>query len=107
MELLTFRAAGSTLGVPMDDVQEILDSWTLTPLPLLPEGFRGVANLRGKPVPVADLTAGSEAPRRAMVVLRSSIALLVDTIENVVETESLDDPQTLHGVALFPVRASL
>ena len=107
MELLTFRAAGSTLGVPMGDVQEILDSWTITPLPLLPEGLRGVANLRGKPVPVADLTDGSEAARRAMVVLRSSIALLVDTIENVVETDALDDPQTLHGVALFPVHPAL
>lgn len=96
MEIVTFRAARMLLGVPMEEVQEIVDSWSLTPLPLLPDVFRGVTSLRGTPLPVADMTrlvggGLSEAPRRTIVVLRSSIALLVDTIETLVEVEGLEE----------------
>jgi purine-binding chemotaxis protein CheW len=110
MDSLTFRAAEATLGIPMDDVQEILDSWTLTPLPLLPHAFRGVTDLRGTPVPVADvnrLVGGtSEAHRRTLVVLRSSVALLVDAIDNVIQVDRLEPARMSRGGSAGPPTAS-
>jgi len=111
MELLTVRAGGTIHGVPFDEVLEIIDAWSITPLPLLPAGFAGVADVHGDAVPVADLTrlVGAElrSPRRTMIVVRgpetSPIALLVDTVEtmaSVPDVEPLPDrPPWIAGVA--------
>jgi len=96
MQVLTFRAARSNLGIPIEEVREIIDSWSFTPLPLLPEAFAGVANLRGEAVPVADLTrivgGVSESPRRTMIVLRSAspLALLIDAVVTVVNVDGIE-----------------
>lgn len=91
MEVLTFRAARSLLGVPMEDVQEIVDSPSITPLPLLPAEFRGVTSVRGTPVAVVDLEC---ARPKTMIVLHDAIALLADRIENIVDVEHMVRSET-------------
>jgi len=56
-DYLTFFIAGEEYGVPILRVREIigLDIETLTRVPAAPACVRGVINLRGSVVPVADL----------------------------------------------------
>lgn len=54
-QLVAFRLAGETYGVPIALVHEIIRSCEITAIPRTPEYVRGVVNLRGKIVPVIDL----------------------------------------------------
>jgi twitching motility protein PilI len=52
---IAFRLDGNSLLVPMDQVVEILDFPVLSAVPLTQPWVRGMANIRGKLLPVIDL----------------------------------------------------
>ena len=52
---IAFRLDGNSLLVPMDQVVEILDFPVLSSVPLTQPWVRGMANIRGKLLPVIDL----------------------------------------------------
>jgi purine-binding chemotaxis protein CheW len=54
-QLVAFRLAGETYGIPIMLVHEIIRPCEITRIPRSPEYVRGVVNLRGKIVPVIDL----------------------------------------------------
>lgn len=51
----TFRLGEELLGLPVEDVQEVVLVQPLTPVPLAPDLFLGLLNLRGQVMPVLDL----------------------------------------------------
>jgi purine-binding chemotaxis protein CheW len=51
----TFSLAGNTFGVPVAQVQEVIRSLEITPVPLAPPAVRGMLNLRGQIVTAIDL----------------------------------------------------
>ena len=51
----TFFLAKEQFAVPVEDVQEVLLSQPLTPVPLAPAQIVGLLNLRGAIVPIVDL----------------------------------------------------
>lgn len=55
LELLAFNVASEEYAVRLSDMQEIIRSQTITPIPRSPEYLRGVTFLRGKILPVIDL----------------------------------------------------
>jgi len=54
-KFLTFFLADEEYGLEILKVQEIIGMLPITPVPRTPEFIRGVVNLRGKVVPIADL----------------------------------------------------
>jgi twitching motility protein PilI len=62
---IAFRLGGHSLLAPMDQVVEILDVPTLSNVPLTQSWVRGMANVRGKLLPVIDLNGylGNEMAR--------------------------------------------
>jgi purine-binding chemotaxis protein CheW len=57
MQFVTVRVAGEELGLPIERVREIVAERPITRVPAMPPSIRGVANVRGKVVPVVDLAA--------------------------------------------------
>jgi purine-binding chemotaxis protein CheW len=68
MQFVTVFVDGEEVGLPMDCVREVVEARPVTRVPSMPGTIRGVANLRGRVVPVVDLAAvlrlTSHAPER-------------------------------------------
>ena len=62
---LSFLLQGEEYGVRILKVREIIALQDVTPLPRMPEYIRGVINLRGRIIPIADLRLklGMQAPQ--------------------------------------------
>ncbi|WP_250033445.1 chemotaxis protein CheW [Paractinoplanes maris] len=114
-QFVTFDVADQFFGVPVEIVQEVLLNEKYTPMPLAPDGWGGLFNLRGEVIGTVDLQVRFGRPRRSMsgpiinvVVLVGGepVSLLVDRIGLVAD---LDDaafelpPDTLTG----PTRAMI
>ncbi len=54
---LLVRAGGRLVGLPLDQVVEVLDPGTAFPVPALEPSFRGVAVIRGRILPLVHLGA--------------------------------------------------
>lgn len=74
---LTFRLDGQVFALDVDDVTEIIEWRRPTTVPAAPEYVLGVLNLRGRAVPVVDLSVrlGRETTRigrrTAVVIVRA------------------------------------
>ncbi len=65
LALLLFRLGGRQLfGVNVFKVQEVLRRPSLFPIPRLPPGFVGAADIRGRSVPILDLGSAVRYPER-------------------------------------------
>ncbi len=106
----TFYLDGQHFGVEVLEVQEILRSQELTPVPLAPPVVRGLINLRGQIVTALDVRrrlgrADRPAAESVNVVLRTedgSVSLLVDEIGDILTLPEADfepPPETLQGAA--------
>ncbi len=58
-QYLTFKLADEIFALDISKVREVLDFTSITRVPRTPEFMRGVINLRGSVVPVADLRLSS------------------------------------------------
>ena len=65
-ELVVFEVGSQKLGLPSDQVQELLRAVAVTPLAGSPAGVEGVVDIRGAVVPVFDLRARFSLPARAV-----------------------------------------
>lgn len=105
--LCTFAVGGLRLGLPVEDVVEVVRGEPVTPVPLAPATVAGLLNLRGRIVPVLDARARLGLPPRsdgqesAHVVLDldgEHVSLIVDREGDVVEVlpeERQDVPETV------------
>ncbi len=97
-QYLTFTLDDETFALDIAKVREVLDFTTVTKMPLNPEFLRGVINLRGAVVPVADLrvTFGMSRTERTVntcVIIaeievngeRTLLGALADSVQEVVE----------------------
>ncbi len=91
---LTFFLGEEEYGVAILAVQEIIGLLTVTPVPGTPRWVKGVINLRGKIISVADLrnkfgmAPGTTDARSCIVVLRAhgnEIGIVVDRVSEVVD----------------------
>ncbi len=107
----TFFIGEQYYGIPVRDVQEVLQSQPMTRAPLAPPAVAGLMNLRGQIVTAVDVRRvlrahGKEDLSEQMnLVIRhegSEISLLVDRIGDVVTVEEEEverPPETLQGMA--------
>ncbi len=94
---LTFFIAGEEYGVPILRVREIIELGTITRVPAAPACIRGVINLRGGVVPVADLAIKFGQPECA--VTRFTCVVVVEV--------ALDDELTVMGLMVDSVNQTI
>jgi purine-binding chemotaxis protein CheW len=87
-QYLTFHLAGEEYAVGILQVKEIITYGTLTKVPHTPASIRGVINLRGNVVPVADL--GVKFGLAASPVTDRTCIVIVEA--------NINDTQTVMGV---------
>ncbi len=108
LELATFYIGDMLMGIDIRQIQEINQHLHMTPVPHAPDFVRGVVNLRGRVVTVADLSVvlglgqAVITPRSRNVIVNSNdeqIGLLTDRIADVVTV-------TKHDIELPPANIS-
>jgi len=91
---LTFFLKDELYGIGIESVEEIIAMMKITAVPKTPEYIRGVMNLRGNIIPVADMRTKFDMPYvepdmyTAIVIVSiegTSIGFIVDTVEEVVQ----------------------
>ena len=101
---LTFVLGHEHYGLPVLKVREIIRLCEITPVPQMPDYIKGVLNLRGKIIPVADLRlkfrlAKVENTDLTCVVVvqvtlpdntKTMMGLIVDAVEEVVNLTAAD-----------------
>ena len=65
MQFVTVMISGEELGLPIERVREIVGDRPITQVPSMPPAIRGVANVRGRVVPVVDLAVAFGMPPQA------------------------------------------
>ena len=100
-QVCAFSVADHLFALPLSQVQEVLSTPELTPVPLAPPAVRGLINLRGRIVTVFDLRrrlglppGGAEAMTVVLRARDGGVSLLVDAVEDVVEAsaQALEPP---------------
>jgi purine-binding chemotaxis protein CheW len=113
-QYLTFAVSGETFGIPISAIKEIIEYRAPTDVPMMPGFIRGVINLRGKVVPVVDLSvrfgrSKMEVVRRTCIVIleiregeeRQEIGAVVDAVSAVVDIADTDiEPPPQFGAKL-------
>ncbi len=115
-QFCTFFLKDQFLGVPVQQVQEVIRYQEMTRVPLVPQVIRGLINLRGQVVMAVDLRRRfgmEERPDSQLpmnVVVRTddgAVSFLVDEIGDVLEVDEEifeRPPETLQGEARELVR---
>lgn len=102
-QYLTFTVATEVFAIPISTIKEIIEYRKPTDVPMMPAYMRGIINLRGRVVPVIDLSvrfgrAASEVSRRTCIVIleveqaeeRHDIGVVVDAVSAVLEIADAD-----------------
>jgi purine-binding chemotaxis protein CheW len=113
-QYLTFAVAGEMFAIAISAIREILEYRPPTDVPMMPPFMRGVINLRGRVVPVVDLSArfgrgmGEVTRRTCYVILElrhddvhHDIGIVVDAVSAVLEiSDSEIEPPPNFGARL-------
>src|SRR5512140_728357 len=113
-QYLTFVVAGEVFGIPISAIKEIIEYRQPTDVPMMPSFMRGVINLRGRVVPVIDLSARfgrgkGETTRRSCIVIvelsqqedQPVIGVAVDAVNAVLDIADADiEPPPSFGARL-------
>lgn len=94
-QFVTFSVAGEMFAVPMAPVQEIIRVPEVARLPLAPAALDGLANLRGRVLPImnlrrlfnADARHHDDATRALVINLGQPLGFVVDRVASVVSVE--------------------
>jgi len=107
--ILSFDLAGRRYGLPVENVQQIVEMVATTPLPAAPACIVGVIDFHGQVIPVADMRRHFNQPvrpytlRTPIVVSRlngRSIGLVVDGVTGTVQLR----PEQIKSASLFSPR---
>lgn len=96
------ESADLKLGVDAEYVVEILNTYNVTYLPLMPDYVRGVFNMRGQIIPVMDirLRLGKPAEDKGLVVVLNyngtQLGILVDAVDRMLDIDD-DTITTVHA----------
>ncbi len=63
-EFVTFTIAGQLFGIPVLQIQDVLSSYHITPIPLAPPEITGSLNLRGRVITAIDVRLRLGLPMR-------------------------------------------
>jgi purine-binding chemotaxis protein CheW len=94
-QFVAFSVAGEMFAVPMAPVQEIIRVPEVARLPLAPPALDGLANLRGRVLPImnlrrilaADARANDDATRALVIHVGQPLGFVVDRVASVLHVE--------------------
>ncbi len=94
-QFVTFSVAGEMFAVPMGPVQEIIRVPDVARLPLAPPALDGLANLRGRVLPIVNLRrlfnteerAHDDSTRALVINIGQPLGFVVDHVASVVSVE--------------------
>lgn len=94
-QFVTFAVAGEMFAVPMGPVQEIIRVPEVARLPLAPASLDGLANLRGRVLPIVNLRRlfncqdreQDDATRAVVINLGQPLGFVVDRVSSVLRVE--------------------
>lgn len=102
-QYLTFLLGGENFGLPISAIKEIIEYRQPTDVPMMPAFIRGVINLRGRAVPVVDLSArfgrgAGQTTRRTCIVIveirhrgeQHDMGVAVDAVSAVLDIADAD-----------------
>lgn len=97
-QVLTFEAGGQSLAIATAEVSEVVSAPQITRVPQAPRGLQGLANLRGKVVPILSVEAllggasGGGAPARVIVLSgEEPVGLAVDRVSAMQEVSRTEE----------------
>ena len=98
LQIVNFTVDNVNYGVPVDQVREVRDMQSVTPVPGAPAYVEGVTNLRGQIITVIDLrrrlglAEGSAAAEKIMIIDldKSAVGIVVDTVTEVTTIKETD-----------------
>jgi purine-binding chemotaxis protein CheW len=101
-QFVTFRVGGEVFAVDMAPVQEIIRVPDIVRVPLAPHSLQGMANLRGRVLPIISLRcifgfeeqAHDDATRAVVIDLGQPLGFVVDRVASVINVE----PGQIEGV---------
>lgn len=107
-QVVAFRLGEETYAIDISYIHEIIRMRTITFVPRAPHYMRGVINLRGRIVPVMDLSARlglpthEETPQSRIIVVEigsESIGMIVDAVSEVLRLpeEQIEPPTQMAG----------
>jgi purine-binding chemotaxis protein CheW len=96
---LTFTVGGEVYALDILEINEIIELRTLTAVPMMPACIRGVINLRGRVLPVMDLTARFGQP--ATVVGRRTAIIVIETGQHHDPAAGADGPGWNQGIGIM------
>lgn len=105
MQFVTFSVADELFAVPMGPVQEIIRVPDVARLPLAPNVLDGLANLRGRVLPIISLRrmfgcqekATDDSSRAVVINLSQPLGFIVDKVTSVVSIEP-NEIQSAHSI---------
>jgi purine-binding chemotaxis protein CheW len=94
-QFVTFSLAGEMFAVPLAPVQEIIRVPTVARMPLAPPALDGLANLRGRVLPIVSLRRlfgidempHDDATRALVIKLGQSLGFVVDRVSRVISVD--------------------
>lgn len=98
-KFLVFTLGEEAYAISVTDVREIIGAVPITRVPNVPDSVRGVINLRGKIIPVADLRirfnleAVDHGARTCIIVVRARGAEFGLVVDRVVEVARIADDE--------------
>ena len=113
-QYLTFAVSAEAFAIPISAIKEIIEYRPPTDVPMMPPFIRGIINLRGRVVPVIDLSVrfgrgkGEVSRRTCIVVLeiihegeQQDISVVVDAVSAVLDIADADiEPPPQFGARL-------
>ncbi len=109
-QLVIFQISEQTYGIDIASVYEIIKMESITRVPRSPSFVEGVINLRGRIIPVIDLSkrfylAGSDKTGSSRIIIvdvkGNTIGIIVDSVSEVlrITKESIElPPPMIHGI---------
>lgn len=108
LQFVSFSVAGEMFAVPMGPVQEIIRVPQVAQLPLAPTALEGLANLRGRVLPIVSLRrlfncppqAHDDATRAVVINLGQPLGCLVDRVSSVlnVDPSEIEDAGAIQSI---------
>ncbi len=107
-QFVTFAVAGEMFAVPMAPVQEIIRVPAVARLPLAPPALEGLANLRGRVLPIVNLRRlfntdereHDDATRALVINLGQPLGFVVDRVASVISVDAgeIDTARSIQSV---------
>lgn len=104
-KFLTFSLADEKYGIPLSTVKEVIGIVDITPVPHVPNFFKGLINLRGKIISVIDLRTKLGLPKADYIPKKTTI--VITEIEDLTLGAIVDDVLEVVGFEKDQVENSI